>query len=222
MSSWFQNIIERYQSYFRQGSFLFSYAFSFVAICVSLLVMKYAWLYAGEKASNSVTDIILDNIPVFNVEALFVYGPFVLIGLVVIFLMCRPNWFPFTVKSIALFILVRSLFISLTHLSPFPTHIVIPDHEFLYQLSSSGADLFFSGHTGLPFLMALIFWDNRVLRYFFIGASMLFGAVVLMGHLHYSIDVLAAYFITYSIFRMSELLFKQDFLWFKETPPHHL
>ena len=77
-----------------------------------------------------------------------------------------------------------------------------------------GGDLFFSGHTGLPFLMALIFWNNKYLRYSFFALSFIFAATVLLGHLHYSIDVLAAFFITYTIFHIAIFIFKKDYLEF--------
>jgi hypothetical protein len=63
---------------------------------------------------------------------------------------------------------------------------------------------------GLPFLIALVFWDNKVLRTSFISLAIILGAVSLMGHLHYSIDVLAAFFITYSIYHLAERFFKKD------------
>ncbi|HBB03313.1 TPA: hypothetical protein DCZ39_00140 [Patescibacteria group bacterium] len=62
----------------------------------------------------------------------------------------------------------------------------------------------------MPFLMALIFWKNKLMRYAFILAAMSFGIIVLLGHLHYSIDVLAAFFITYTINHFNELLRKKD------------
>ena len=54
-----------------------------------------------------------------------------------------------------------------------------------------GADLFFSGHTGMPFLLALIFWDWRRVRYMFLFISVACAIIVLAG-LHYSIDVCSA------------------------------
>jgi membrane-associated phospholipid phosphatase len=58
--------------------------------------------------------------------------------------------------------------------------------------------------------MALILWDNRLLRYIFLCASVVFGVVVLLGHLHYSIDVFAAFFITYGIYQIATKLFKKE------------
>jgi len=75
----------------------------------------------------------------------------------------------------------------------------------------TGDDLFFSGHVGLTYLMALLLWDTPRLRYIYLAISIMFAAVVLLGHLHYSIDVFAAYFITYSIYILSTRLFKRDY-----------
>ncbi|MDP2670532.1 MAG: hypothetical protein Q8O99_06590 [bacterium] len=38
----------------------------------------------------------------------------------------------------------------------------------------------------------------------------MFGVIVLLGHLHYSIDVLAAFFITYAINDINKLIFVHD------------
>jgi len=46
--------------------------------------------------------------------------------------------------------------------------------------------------------------------------AIFFGVVVLLGHIHYSIDVFSAFFITYSIFHMAKYLFKNEFKLFHE------
>jgi hypothetical protein len=79
---------------------------------------------------------------------------------------------------------------------------------------TSGNDLFFSGHTGLPFLIALIFWDHVYVRTLFLSSSVVFGVIVLLSHLHYSIDVFSAFFITYSIYHISLKLFHLDYTFF--------
>ena len=58
--------------------------------------------------------------------------------------------------------------------------------------------------------MALVFWKNRRLRLLFISVAVLFGMVVLLTHLHYSIDALSAFFITFNIFYIAELFFKKE------------
>jgi hypothetical protein len=61
----------------------------------------------------------------------------------------------------------------------------VPIDSMLVNKFSFGGDLFFSGHTGLPFLMALLFWENLRLRVLFIASSVFFGIIVLMGHILY-------------------------------------
>ncbi len=203
----------------KDRAFLESLAFGIVAILASLVSVYYSTRYATTSASNSVTDIILSNTPVYNVQTLFVYGAIaaVLFSIMVV-LSLRLQFAPFVLKSASLLLIIRSVFVSLTHISPDPNHVVISisQHSFLTssglaQAFFTGDDLFFSGHVGLTFLMALLLWDSPVLRYIFIGISILFAVVVLLGHLHYSIDVFAAYFITYAVYIMATHLFKRDY-----------
>jgi hypothetical protein len=58
--------------------------------------------------------------------------------------------------------------------------------------------------------MALLYWDKRWVRAAFIATSVVLGVVVLLGHLHYSIDVLSAFYISYGVYRMSRRLFPAD------------
>lgn len=205
-----QKIFSDYKIHLKEKRFIISLFVSFMMLFVSLVVNFYAGMYATNKASNSVTDIILSNIRTFDVDGMFVYGGFVLFLVIIFFSLSNPKKIPFTIKTISLFIIIRSVFISLTHIGPFPTQALVPSENIISYVSFTG-DLFFSGHTGLPFLMALLYWENKWIRYLFLCGSAFFAAVVLLGHLHYSIDVLSAFFITYSIFHISETFFTKDF-----------
>ena len=179
-------------------------------LIVSLGFNFIAGTYATARAGAPVGDIILDNIPVFNLDWAFVYGP-VLFWLVMAVVCFRePKTLPFVLKAIALFVIIRSVFVTLTHLGVSSADIP-PDasSNFVKRLAYGGG-LFFSGHTGLPFLMSLIFKDNIYLRIFCLVAAVFFGVIVLMVHMHYSIDVLAAFFITYTIYCLAEMFFKKD------------
>jgi hypothetical protein len=186
-----------------------SSAAGILLLFASLVVNYYAGRYATQRASNPVTDLILTNTPVFEVGGLFVYSFALFLLFIVVLLVVKPRRTPFTLKAIALFVFVRSFFITMTHLGPFPTQAAI-DPSNLINWLTFGGDLFFSGHTGLPFLMALVYWNEARLRALFLGASAVSAIIVLSGHLHYSIDVFAAFFITYGVFRVAEALFQKD------------
>lgn len=203
-----KSIITKHKKYFTNKKFLTSVIISFIFLIIALIINFYAGTYATERASNSVTDIILSNTRAYDLDGFFVYGTIIFLSFIAFVLFLKPNKIPFTIKSIALFVITRSIFISLTHLGPFPSQIVI-NSNFLSKFSF-GADLFFSGHTGLPFLLALIFWSEKWIRNIFISFSLMFAVVVLLAHLHYSIDVLSAFFITYTIFHIALYIFKKD------------
>ena len=126
--------------------------------------------------------------------------------------MRKPKYIPFVSKTIALFLFIRAAFISMTHIGPFPQRDLIPiGSKIITALIGGSSDLFFSGHTGLPFLMALIFWKNKKLRITFLAISGILGAAVLLGHIHYSIDVFSSFFITYSIYHLAKEIFPSDY-----------
>jgi hypothetical protein len=205
-----KEVINSHKLLWAQKGFFFSVLFGLALFIASLFINYFAGTYATLRASNSVRDILLDNIPAFNVDLIFVNGFYVFIFFVVGLLIYTPKALPFVLKASALFVLVRSFFITLTHIGPSPLQIVISSSAIFDTFSFVG-DLFFSGHTGLPFLLSLIFWQNIYLRLFFVLSSVVFGAAVILGHLHYSIDVFGAFFITYTIFHVARHLFSKDY-----------
>lgn len=203
---------------FKNKTFLISFITAVIMLTIACIVNYYAGTYATEKASSSVTDIVLSNIRVFDVDGAFIYGTYLF--WVFLFGLCLYDvkQFPFAIKTLSFFIVIRSVFITLTHLGPFTDQVKFASADILTKFSFGG-DLFFSGHTGIPFLFALIFWDVKPMRYVFLASSLFFGTIVLLGHLHYSIDVLSAFFITYTIYHLATLIFKKDLKIFREVNP---
>jgi len=206
-----KHIIERHKKTWNDRHFVVSVAVGVALLFISLVINYYALSYAAESASMPVTDIILSNLRVFDVDGIIISVSFILIAVAIWQGINHPNKIPFGLKASALFVIIRSIFISLTHLGAFTPHLIIESSRLMTVLGLGSADdLFFSGHTGLPFLAALIFWDERVLRYIFLTGSVVLATCMLLGHLHYSIDVFAAFFITYTIFHMAQLFFVDD------------
>ena len=214
-----------YKKYFTDKKFVASFVSGAILLTISLITQFFVSGYVARSSSFSVTDIVLSNTRVYAVGGIFVWGSVVLFLFGIIVCLKHINYAPFVMKSVALFTLIRSVFVSLTHISPFPTHAIISSpffqKEAFYGIFT-GNDLFFSGHTGIPFLLALIFWENKNLRFIFLGFSAMFAIVVLLGHLHYSIDVLSAFFITYSIFHICQVFFKKDWKLFNSKKENEI
>lgn len=207
--------IARHQKYWMQEKFVSSVLVGGILFLVSLVANRYASLYATAQASNSVSDLLLDNIPVMRVEWI-VNDVAALFGFCMLFLILwQPRRIPFILKASALFIVIRSLFIILTHLGPFPYRTYLDPND-IFRTLTYGGDYFFSGHTGMPFLFALIYWQEKWVRFFCLAAAALLSTGVVLGHLHYSIDVFAAFFITYGIFVMAQRFFPYAYFVFSE------
>lgn len=204
-----EKVIAKHKSYWSQKSFLYSALVSFMLFAISLVINYFAGIYVNKVASNVVADVVLSNLPVINTNGIFIEGFLIFVALLVSLMIHEPKRIPFILKSIAFFIVIRSAFITLTHIGPFPGRS-LAEEPMAIKVFTSGADLFFSAHTGLTFLLALIFWEQYYLRSIFLIFSIIAGVSVLLSHMHYSIDVAAAFFITHSIFMIAKRLFKED------------
>ncbi|MFH1346804.1 MAG: phosphatase PAP2-related protein [Spirochaetota bacterium] len=205
-----RKIIDKNKIYWSQKEFVSSIVFGTLFLLASLFINYSAGNFATEKAGNGVSDLFLDNVPLIDMGFLLVYGAIALIFFVLIVLIYEPRYLPFTLKALAMFVIIRSIFIILTHIGPYYEFAPLPPNKLIGKIAFGG-DLFFSGHTGIPFLMALIFWKLARLRFIFIIISIVFGISVLLSHIHYSIDVVAAFFITYAIFEMAKNFFPKSY-----------
>jgi PAP2 superfamily C-terminal len=70
-------------------------------------------------------------------------------------------------------------------------------------------DLFFSGHTTTVFLIFLCL-KNKYDRIYALFASILLGFLLLVQHVHYTIDVLGAPLFTYAVYRLTLIFTKRE------------
>ena len=172
-----------------------------VTIILTLLPTFFAFI---EKREGMVLqDYLLDAIPAMDVSI----PTFIIIWTVVILVLYRiyqnPRLFLVVAYGFILMCLARILTISLLPLNP-PTGIItLQDPVANIAYGGNGIfitkDLFYSGHTGNMFLFFLCLeakWDKIIA----LTASFLIGLLVLIQHIHYSIDVFAAFIFTYFIY----------------------
>ena len=185
-----------------------------ILLALATIFQYYASAYVNRTPSNSVADLFLSNLPGVNLNFIIIEGAFAAIAISVILVVAKPQYLLFTLKAAAIFIATRAVFIAVTHIGIYPGQIN-PDPAGIFDRTYTGlgleAGFFFSGHTGLPFLMALIFWDKKFWRYAYLVASIIFGIAVLFAHVHYTIDVLAAPYMAYGIYKMSQYFFAEDY-----------
>jgi membrane-associated phospholipid phosphatase len=148
-------------------------------------------------------DYVLDAVPAMDVSI----PTFTIIWSVVLLVFYRiyqnPRLFLLVAYGFILMCVLRMLTISLLPLNPPPGLIVLKDPIANIAYGGKGIfitkDLFYSGHTGNMFLFFLCLqhkWDKIIA----LTASFLVGILVMVQHIHYSIDVIAAFLFTFFIY----------------------
>ncbi len=173
---------------------------SLVFLAVALVLNYVAGTYTEKVGVTVAPDLILDNIPSVNLSFLYIYGYALIIAVFFIFAIHDIRRFHWMTDQFAFLVIVRSFFISLTHLST-PAHAITVKAPYVFHLLVFTNDLFFSGHTAVPFLGYLIFRHGKI-GFFFLVSTIVMASTVLLMHVHYSIDVFAAFFITYGTYRL--------------------
>lgn len=126
----------------------------------------------------------------------------------VAFLIKHPKDFIYAAQAYSFIIFFRVLCMYLTPLDAPPLLIPLQD-PLILKLTTNGIpwtrDLFFSGHTSSMFILFLTA-NNKYLRIIFLAGTFIVGGCLLLQHVHYTIDVLAAPFFAYGSYRIVRLL----------------
>jgi hypothetical protein len=121
----------------------------------------------------------------------------------VVLLAPRPRFLAAAVQAYVVMAVFRMAAIWLVPLEAPPGMLALQDP--LVEHIGTGRlltkDLFFSGHTSTRFLLFLAV-PGRRMRALFLACTVGVGACVLVQHVHYAVDVLAAPFFAYGSFRL--------------------
>lgn len=172
----------------------------------------YVWSLVGQTMDAYVlpagSDAVLDRLPVWDLVPVLTVGwllthtTFILLAVVY-----APRRWAFLIANVGSLILTRTLFVALNPLGAPEGMLTLNASYLLAPLRGVLAfenEFFFSGHTALPFLYALILWDWAWARRWFLGLSGVMAVSVLITRNHYTMDVLGAYFITYGVYKACE------------------
>lgn len=173
-------------------------------VLVAMLAYMPHFFGMMEKRQGIVlNDLLLQQLPAIDVSVI----TFLIIWSINFLLIYRsvqdPSVFILGLYTLILVNLIRFATISMTPLDP-PLGLV-PLRDPLSSLFYGGPkifitkDLFFSGHTSSQFMVFLCL-KNRKDKLVALVASIVVGLLVLIQHVHYTIDVAAAFLATYLAF----------------------
>jgi hypothetical protein len=122
-------------------------------------------------------------------------------------LVAKPEILILAIQSYSLLVIFRIMVMYSAPLDA-PERMILLNDPFV-QFFGSGEvltkDLFFSGHTATLFLLFLVS-DKKHLKIIFLISTVLVGIAVLLQHVHYTIDVLAAPFFAYSSYKIVTII----------------
>ncbi len=156
-----------------------------------------------KRTGPVLNDVVLAAIPAHNVS----WAIFTVIWGIGFYALWRgiekPSIYITYLWTFIFITLLRVLSISLIPLNPPAGLIVLTDPltGVFYGQSTITKDLFFSGHTSILFLSFLCLekkWDKIMA----LGGTFLVAFLLLVQHVHYTVDILAAPIIIYPVHRL--------------------
>ena len=194
----------------------------FIAVLFTVILLTIFPLffqYIEKREGYALNDWLLRFITPVNVSPV-IFLIIILLGLLGVYRAIQQPWlllvflYSFIILSIA-----RLSTISLIPLNP--PHGLIPLADpisnAVYQNRFVTKDLFFSGHTSSQFLLFLCF-TKRTDKLVALAGTIAIAILVLLQHIHYTMDVLAAPVMAYISFLAGKWVSERNFA--IETVPH--
>ena len=184
-------------------NYILQAAITVVVLAVVILSLTNFLNYIETRQGIILPDPLLIHFKPINLTW-FIFGLLYLSLIIGLFEISRnPKQLIFIFQVYALLVVIRMAAMYLVPLNP-PLDM-IPLNDPFVQYFGTGRlltkDLFFSGHTATLFLLFLVVQNNK-LKTIFLIFTIAVALSVLLQHVHYSIDVLAAPFFTYTSYRV--------------------
>jgi len=179
-----------------------------VILAAIIYSLPFFFAHIQARKGTVLNDWLLERIPPHDVSV-FIFG---LIGAMALLITIRA------IKDPAIYItycwtmifvyLIRFVTLSLVALDPPPglVPLVDPINSFFAGTVVITKDLFFSGHTA-TMVMIWLCLQKRTDKRIALIAAIAVACLLLVQHIHYTIDVLAAPVVVYACYRLTRYLF---------------
>ncbi len=104
-----QKFVRQWKELLRDRKYVISLVSGIAIMMLALIANSYASAYTEQVPALSVGDLILDHIPIVDLTFLYTKVYFSFVTLIFIYpLLFKPERLPFTIKTYAAFIIIRS------------------------------------------------------------------------------------------------------------------
>lgn len=203
-------MLEIWKTFLNQRENRNNFIFSIILLIIVLIILPNFLQNVEERKGFSFNDPFLS---LFNpIDLTWLTFSLIYVGLIVaiIHLITKPQYLLLAVKTYAITVVFRIIVMFLLPLEP-PSGMISLNDPFV-QLFGSGEvltkDLFFSGHTSTLFILFLCS-KSRSLKILFLFGTIFVALSVVLQHVHYTVDVVAAPFFAYTSFHIAKYVDKQ-------------
>jgi len=197
-------IKKNWQTAWKSKSFRKQVVSGTIALIITFSFFPFFFQVIEKRNGIVLNDWLLNWLPPHDVSVSIFIFVWALTLLLLIRMVRQPYIFTVMLWSYVLLSVIRIGTITLTALNAPKGLIVLADplSNVFYGKSFITKDLFYSGHTSTAFLMYLCL-QKQYDKIFALFATLMIGSLLLIQHVHYTVDVLAApvfaflcYFIT--------------------------
>lgn len=196
-----QNILTKWKQFYTNSYKLKFQIIVIIKLVTVLLSFQYFFQFIEQREGIVLNDIFLQLISSKDVSVYIFLCIWIVVGLFFYNALLDPSLFYTFSIAYLLLCFARIITISLVPLNA-PEgliEIVDPLTNRVYGKEFITKDLFFSGHVSTQFLFYLCF-QNKLLKRIALISTVLVAILVLIQHVHYTIDVVAAPLFTYAVF----------------------
>jgi hypothetical protein len=176
-------------------------------IVIGLLIFTYHFFYYIEHLPNGIVlnDWLLRKLPAKDVSVPIVLLEFSTVILFLIRSATNPNMFVTYLIGFIFILLFRIITIYITQLGP-PVGLIVlkdPIADMVYKSQFIRRDLFYSGHAAILYMFYLCS-TKKIDKYYILFVVTVVSILLLIQHVHYTVDVLCAPFFAFGCFWLSK------------------
>jgi len=119
MRDFFLKIVHQWKVLLKDRTYRLSFIGGIVVFTIGFAINKSASIFTDSSSYVSVGDLLLDTIPTYNLEFLFIWGIYTfIVTLIGYAIIKKPETFPFVLKCFGILFMARGGFITLTQIGP--------------------------------------------------------------------------------------------------------
>ena len=203
-------ILIRWSQYWNNKNFKKKLIVGWILLIIILVVFSQFLITIEQRDGAVINDWLLNRIPSVDLSIPI----FSIIWSCVLILIWQaikyPNIFILYLWAFCFLMISRMITISVFPLNPPNNLIPLLDpliNKTFYEGTFITKDLFYSGHTASMLLISFCI-QNKMLKKITLIAAISIGIMVLLQHIHYTIDVIAVPFFTYVVYWLASKVIK--------------